>query len=59
MMHLDTHTAVFVSTVITAVTSLALLLFSLSKRENWLFLWAALASGSLAGAQMLVFLEAV
>ena len=57
MMHLDTHTAVFVSTVITAVTSLALLLFSLSKRENWLFLWAALASGSLAGAQMLVFLR--
>lgn len=56
-MHLDSYTSIFASTLITTTTCLALLFFSLSRKENRLFLWAALSSGSLAGAQFLLLLR--
>ena len=57
MVILDTSTAFFVSTVITAASSIAILLFSLSRKENRLFLWGALASSSLAGTLWLISLR--
>lgn len=57
MIPLDTFTSFFVTSFITLTISLALLLFSLSQRRYRLFLWAAIANGSLAGAQYFMALR--
>jgi diguanylate cyclase (GGDEF)-like protein len=50
----DTLTVFFVSTIISVVFCTSLLFFSLIKRENRPFIWASVASGSFAGALLLV-----
>ena len=57
-MELDTATTYFASTLIAGASSIAILLFSFSRKENRLFLWAALASGSLAGTMWLLSMRA-